>query len=73
MYFEGNFKNYCKCPIKFIEYGIIFARPGSDHVTSWPIRGLKKNCTQWRIYADIPTDKHGDSKSETADSVKGKK
>ena len=23
-------------------------RPGTDHVITGPMRGLKKNCTQWR-------------------------
>ena len=32
-------------------------RPGTDHVTSGPMRGLKKKCTRWRTYPHNPTQR----------------
>ena len=44
-------------------------RPGTDHVTSGPMRGREKNCTQWRkqthTHTDRQTDGHGDSMTES--------
>ena len=41
-------------------------RPQTDHVISGPMRGLKKNCTQWRRHKDIQIDGQGDSMSNLA-------
>ena len=41
-------------------------RPGSDHVTSGSIRGLKKNCTIWRKHPDRHSDGYGNSMTESA-------
>ena len=45
-------------------------RPGTDHVTSGPMRGLEKNCTRWRRQTHIQTDGHGDSMTESAQWVR---
>ena len=42
--------------------GLTKERPGSDHVTSGPMRGIEKNCTQWRKH----TSGHGDSMTNSA-------
>ena len=40
--------------------GLTNERPGTDHVTWGPMRGLEKNCTQWRKQTDIQTDRQTD-------------
>ena len=37
------------------EGGLTNERPGTDHVISGPMRGLGKNCTQWRRQTDTQT------------------
>ena len=34
--------------VKILQWGGTNERPGTDHVTSGPMRGLEKNCTWWR-------------------------
>ena len=50
--------------------GLTNERPGTDHVISGPMRGLEKNCTQWRRktnrHTDTQTHGHGDSMTESA-------
>ena len=45
--------------------GMTNDRPGTDHVTSEPMKGLKI-CTQWRTHTEPKTDGHGDSLTESA-------
>ena len=42
--------------------GLTNERPGTDHVITGPMRGLKKNCTRWRTH----TDGHGDFMTNSA-------
>ena len=50
-------------------------RPGTDHVISGLMRGLRKNCTRWRRQTDIhtnnQTNEHGDSMTESALLING--
>ena len=41
-------------------------RPGTDHVTSGPMRGLEKNCTRWRRHTNTQTHRNGDSMTNLA-------
>ena len=41
-------------------------RPGTDHVISRPMRGVKKNCTRWRQTTEPNPDGLGDSMTELA-------
>ena len=40
-----------------VEWGGTNERPGTDHVTSGPMRGLEKNCTRWRRHTNTQTEK----------------
>ena len=39
--------------------------PGTDHVASGPMRGLKKNCIRWRKQTSRQTDGHCNSMTES--------
>ena len=40
-------------------------RPGTDQMTSGPMRGCGKNCTRWRRQTNTHTDGHGNSMTES--------
>ena len=48
--------------------GLTNERPGTDHVISGPMRGLKKHCIRWRRHTNkhTHTDGHCNSMTESA-------